>query len=343
MLILKLNLPEAKVNYNYLGACTSALVPYTPDKIKGIQMDVEITGYLADDSFFAFRLTSPDRALSMSEQFTLLSKMGFKTIPVERYPTVDGAVNNLIHAKARFAKYGAYWWDQDSNSEYRVPELVTINDVYFTLDAHRRLVRILKTDMGEFTVIDHRIPEYYQVGSTIKVMDGVVTPFQSSQITTDIPYECPICNNPLKKYQVANDLPLIYKCVSPFCYRLGVTSDPIPEPVVEDTEDTSFRQQTTDVSSELSSDEDNVEKLDDVVTAEVSDEPEVENKVLRVINLEVDVDSEEFKTKVLFLADGPADYVLKNSPRSATRASRKIAQQYSIPLITLEELRKIID
>lgn len=342
MLILKLNLPEATVSYNYLGACTSDLVPFTPDKIKGIQMNIEVTGYLADDAFFAYKLTSSDRALSMSEQFTLLSKIGFKTIPVERYPAVEGVVNNLIHTKARFAKYGAYWWDQDAKEEYRVPELATIQDVSFTLDSHRRLIRVIKTDMGQFNVIDHRIPEYYQVGSTVKVMDGVVTPFQSSQITTDIPYECPICNNPLKKYQVANDLPLVYKCTSPFCLKLDVTTDPIPDPVVEDTEDASFRQQTSELSSELSVDENNVEELDDVVTDETPVEAPSEDGLIRVINLEVNLDPEEFKSRVLFLADGPADYVLKNSPRSATKVSRKIAQKYNIPLITLDELRGML-
>lgn len=350
MLILKLGLPEAKVNYNYLGACTSKLVPYTPDKIKGIQMNIEVTGYLADDAFFAYSLTTPDRKLSLHDQMALLGKIGFKIVPVEHYPTLDGAVNGLIQTKAKFAKYNAIWWDLDADAEYKVPDLATIQDVSFTLDANRRLARVLDTDRGKFTVIDHRIPEYYQPGCRVKVWNGAVEPYQSASISVDTPYECPLCHNPLKKYQVAADLPVIYKCTSSFCPILQVSDKPIPAPEIreEEIEDTSFPGQDVAEAASVEVLEESVHAvLDETTEPETTENPAEADALikdlLKVVNLEVEVDSEEFKDTVQFVTEAPADYVLVNSARSVTRSSRKISKANNIPTITLDDLRRKVN
>lgn len=328
MLILKMNLPEAKVSYNYLGACTSELVPYTPDKIKGIQLNLEVTGYQADDNFFAFKLQSPDKALTTGEQFSLLSRLGFKTVPVEQNSTIPGAVNSLIHTKSRFAKYGAYWEDMVTGEVFDVPEIAVVKDVFFKLDENRRLARVLKTDLGEFNVVDHRIPEFYQPGSTIKVNNGVVEPYLSAPITVDTPINCPVCNNPMKRLQVAQDTPVIYKCKAPFCLKLKVSYE---EPVVE--------QEVEPDDSFLG--EDIVEDTELVVPEESVPEP-VDSRI-KVMNLEVDVDSEKYKEKVIFVSTEPADYILVRSKHSVTRMSREKSKTLGIPLLPLADLEAMLD
>lgn len=331
MLILKMNLPEVKVNYNHLGACTSELVPYTPDKIKGIQLNLEVTGYQAEDNFFAFKLQSPDKVLTTGEQFSLLSRLGFKTVPVERNPTVPGAVNSLIHTKSRFAKYGAHWEDIITGEVFDVPEVAVINDVFFKLDEHRRLARVLKTDLGEFNVVDHRIPEFYQPGSTIKIDKGVVEPYLSVSITVDTPINCPVCNNPLKKFQVAPDTPIIYKCKAPFCLRLGVSEETTGEIEEEQEEelDNSFRNEVTTENPEFSVSEEPI--------------PESVDSRIRIINFEVSIDSEKYQQKVNFVSTEPADYILVNTKRSVTKASREKSKETGIPLLPLVELEAMLD
>lgn len=335
MLILKMNLPEVKVNYNYLGACTSELVPYTPDKVKGIQMNLEVTGYQSEDNFFAFKLQSPDKALTISEQFSLLARLGFKTVPIEQNPSVPGAINSLIHTKSRYSKYDAHWVDIITGEEFEVPEITTVNDVFFRLDSHRRLARVLVTDLGEFDVIDHRIPEFYQPGSTIKINKGKVEPYLSSTITVDTPVHCPVCNNVLKKLQVASDTPVIYKCKAPFCMKLASGDEKEePVPIEEQVLDDSFRNEDTLENSELKIPEGSV--LEPVIPSETK------NNRLKIINLEVEVDS-RYEEKVDFVTDGPADYVLVHSKRSITKISREKAKAWNIPFLPVADLEAMIN
>lgn len=336
MLFLKLNLPEEVVSYNSLGVMTSTPVAHTPDKVKGIQANFSVHGYVADDAFYAFKMTSPDLPLTTQDQFRLMAQLGFKTIPVEYYPSATGAINALIKTKLRYEKYGATWWDMNRNQEYTVPYLAKINDISWTIDGTRRLARVLHTDKGDFDVIDHRAPEYYQVGLQVKINNGTVEPYQSCAITEDTPIYCPKCNNPLKKFQLSSDLPLIYKCKAPLCVKLAVTNPEEKQPEVnpEILEDDSFRN----------------EAVDEVTAVEVPQEPvpelvTEESKKFRIVNLECE--EAEWFSKVDVVTEEQAmnegaDYILTKSNRSVTKQSRDMANDTGIPLISMNRLEAML-
>lgn len=326
MLILKLELPEETVHYNKLGKMTSAPAPFTPESVKGLQMELSITGYVSDSDFFAFKLNSPDRPLTTKEQFSLLSRLGFKTIPVHHYPQSPGSVDVLIRQKSRYEEYNPIWWDTDSGVEYEVPELTLIKDFDWTLDSANRLVRRLTTNLGQFDVIDHRCPEYYQTGLQIKVFKGNVYPYMTGPIMDPIPTHCPKCNNPLKKLQVASDLPLIFKCTAPICKKLDWTHSetelPIEEEVPADPD--SFR--------------------DEVCTQDISN-VSVTPK-LKIINLECELSDDCLSKIELVDADSEfasADYIVTRTARSVTKRSRTISKERGIPLLPLTDLEAILN
>lgn len=328
MLILKLKLPEETVYYNKLGSMTSAPVPFTPESVKGIQLDLAVTGYVANDAFFAFKLNSPDRSLTTQEQFNLLGKLGFKTVPIQFYPQVAGTVDVLIRQKARYAQYDPVWWDLTTNTEYQVPELATIKDVDWTIDSTGRLIRRLTTDLGLFDVVDHRAPEYYQVGLQIKVDNGIVHPYMTGPIVDPIPTRCPKCNNPLKRFQVASDLPLILKCVAPICKQLAWNEPPIVANKESNNSD-SFR-------------DENPEEIVSPVTADNTDpvSDTLENK-LKVINMECEL-SDELLSKIDIVSDTDtsvkADFIVTKTKQSVTKRSRLYSRESGIPLIPVAEL-----
>lgn len=347
MLFLKLNLPEEVVSYNNLGVMTSKPVAHTPEKVKGIQANFTVYGYSADDAFYAFKMTSPDLPLTVQDQFRLMAQLGFKTIPVEYYPSVTGAINALIKTKIRYEKYDAKWWDMDTNQEYIVPFLAQVESISWSLDDKRRLVRVLHTDKGDFDVIDHRAPEYYQVGLKVKINNGKVEPFMSCAITEGTPIYCPKCNNPLHKFQLASDLPLIYNCKSPICTKIAFTEPDDKKAVVNEelTKDNSFRDEDIDKDTEIEVFEKSVQEP---VLEETVEKPKVGEPTgrLRVVNLECE--EEEWFSKVDIIdADTAkqtgANYILTKTDRSVRRVSRDLSSELNIPLIPLTKLEEIVN
>lgn len=338
MLILKLNLPEEKIYYSKLGTRVSTPVPHTPERIKGTQLELEVSGYVAEDDFFAFGLYSPDRVFTTKEQFTLLTNLGFKLVPIEYYPQVEGTVDVLIRKKNRYAQYGAYWLDMTTGEEYKLPELATIESSIWTLDAKYRLVRQLTTDKGVYDVIDHRTPEYYQVGLQVKISNGEVYPYMTGRIIDPVPDRCPKCNNPLKKFQLASDLPLILKCTAPLCRLLEWVPDGETLPPEEPVEDSSFRNEdnTEIISDEL------IESSEVAESGDSADSP----KRFKVVNLECDIpENLEQVLDVVTTTDDltDVDYIVTKSRHSVTKRSRSLAKETEIPLITLSELEERIN
>lgn len=356
MLILKLDLPEAQVNYNSVGVLTSNPVPYTPDKVKATRMDLEITGYQAPDAFFAFRLVAKNHPLTLSEQYTMLKQLGFKTVPV--YISTPGAINNneLIRIKERYAEYKPVWWNPTQSAEYKLPEVTTITDVAWGVDPNGRITQYLETNLGVFDVIDHRYIEYFQKGLRIKVQNGQVMPYESGPILEMLPTHCPKCNNPVKSFQVSGDLPLILKCVNPVCKLLRTTPDKLPpeveEPVEELVEQTA---EVTEPEPEVSE-----TQVEDSVVETTTQEAEPESvesdsevgeptKCVAVVNLEAEV-PESLKPYVLEIGaddvvpDGMAFLgILTKSKRSVTRASRGLHNERGYKLVTVEDIEQFLN
>ena len=278
MIRLKLNLPEATVSYDEHGALVGFPADHAPNQIKAFGMPFEIVGYISKTDFLAYSLSSTARKLAVSEQLSLLSALGFKTVPY--FEVEDGRGNELITIKNQYSMYGAIWISLPSGSEFKVPELATVNAVKWVMRPDRALAMEVTTDKGVFDIVDMRMIAYYQPGCVAKVWKGELQPMNTAPITVPMPQYCPKCNNPLKKYQVYSDLPMFYKCTSPMCPML-VLDEPAPE--VEDViieEDTFLDSNTeqqissdTVSGSELTDDEEIAETSDDV--DEESEESEV--------------------------------------------------------------------
>lgn len=344
MLVLKLNLPTATINYNKVGSMTSAAVPFVPERVKATQLDLEITGYQAPTTFFAFKLTSPDRALSLEEQFALLHTLGFKTVPT--YPNDAHIIDTLIRVKARYGEYGAIWWDTARDGEYKLPYLTTITAAEYKVDPAGRVFRQLTTHDGVYDVLDQRTPEYYQVGLQVKVWNGEVQPYVSGPIIDPVPTKCPKCNNPLKVLQLANDLPRVLKCVNPVCKLMRTTDESLEaEGPVVDTEEPDAPVAVEPV--ETANDTPTIE--DTTPTADNAQE-ETKSDKLVVLNLEVKLPKrvrdkiiEITSTDAIETASKKPSVVVTKTTRSVTRVSRNASSKYNIPLCPVNELEKLVD
>ena len=297
MIRLKLNLEEGTVNYNEQGQLTSTPLPNVPNQIKSFGIPVEIKGYIGNKSFFVYSLTSPARGFTINEQLTLLRSVGFLTIPYVMNETTAG--DSLITTKNQFAQYDAVWINTTTGDEFKIPELIQIKKTSWDLLERTLVLRMECSDGKTYTRADLRDMAYYQPGNMVKLMNNQLLPYQTSQMLNPIPCTCPNCNNPLKKVQIYSDLPLFYKCTSPFCEK--VVSDPAPavtetgavefekestEPVVPETEvDEVSPKVDNDATSELEtpaeavSGENITEAYQPEVTVETVDADTVENSV----------------------------------------------------------------
>lgn len=239
MIRLKLNLPEATVSYNETGALVGFPAEHTPNQIKNYGMPFEIVGYVSKTDFLAYSLYSSARKFTVAEQISLLTSLGFKTVPY--FENEDGQGNQLITLKNQYSMYGAIWISLPSGKEYKVPELAHVNAVKWVIGPDRALTMEVTTDKGVFSVVDMKLVAYYQPGCTAKVWNGELQPMNTAPIVSPAPTYCPKCNNPLKRVQIYPDLPLFYKCTSPICDKLVLdeepaeTAEPVEEIVEEDT------------------------------------------------------------------------------------------------------------
>ena len=240
MIRLKLNLEEGTVNYNEQGVLTSTPLPNVPNQIKSFGIPVEIKGYIGSKSFFVYSLTSPVRGFTINEQLTLLRSVGFLTIPYVMNETTAG--DSLISTKNQFAQYDAVWINTTTGVEFKVPELIQIKKTAWDLLERTLVLRMECSDGKTYTRADLRDMAYYQPGNMVKVFNDQLLPYQTSQMINPIPCTCPNCNNPLKKVQIYSDLPLFYKCTSPFCEK--IVSDPAP--AVTETGAVEFEKESTE-------------------------------------------------------------------------------------------------
>lgn len=344
MLLLKLNLPSVDVRYGKTGNLETAQVPFVPEKIKNTGMSFDITGYSCEDGFFAYKLQSPDRAFTLAEQFTMLTKLGFHVIPTCAYPNVEGTVDYLIKTAGRYEKYKPIWWDNAKDEEYKIPHLTTIRDIVWGVDPKGRVYERLITDDGEYDVLDLRTPEYYQIGLQVKIWNGEARPYMVGPIIETVPTRCPKCNNPLKKLQISNDLPLILKCVNPVCKLIKTTEDSVPADTT-DTADTAEAESSAEQASDIPADVPYMVGVD-LAEEECSDEPIADDVYTppapkpTVLNVEADL-PDDLKDKVIEvkeLGDAPILCVVTRSKRAVTRLSRTLAKQANIPLIPVDEL-----
>lgn len=268
MIRIKLDLPEATIDYNSHGILTSVPVPYAPDTIKHLGMRLKITGYVDDMTFFAFKMESPDKQLSTGEQLTLIRALGFKTVPFIMDERTAG--DTLISTKEKFKKYNPEWIYAKTGKVLSTPEIVNIISCKWDL-VNKGLTLQVTTDKGVFPIVDMRYIEFFQPRGKAKLSDDKLLPYMTTPVTVPIPDKCPKCNNPLKRIQPYPDLPLFFRCTSKFCTQL-VMDEPNtkvePEQEVTVDED-SFRTQTEPEVLEQSAAEESV--LSEVLTSETPD------------------------------------------------------------------------
>lgn len=268
MIRIKLDLPEATIDYNSHGILTSVPVPYAPDTIKHLGMRLKITGYVDDMTFFAFKMESPDKQLSTGEQLTLIRALGFKTVPFIMDERTAG--DTLISTKEKFKKYNPEWIYAKTGKVLSTPEIVNIISCKWDL-VNKGLTLQITTDKGVFPIVDMRYIEFFQPRGKAKLSDDKLLPYMTTPVTVPIPDKCPKCNNPLKRIQPYPDLPLFFRCTSKFCTQL-VMDEPNTkvEPEQEVTvDDNSFRTQTEPEILEQSAAEESV--FSEVLTSETPD------------------------------------------------------------------------
>lgn len=263
MIRIKLDLPEATIDYNSHGILTSVPVPYAPDTIKHLGMRLKITGYVDDMTFFAFKMESPDKQLNTGEQLTLIRALGFKTVPFIMDERTAG--DTLISTKEKFKKYNPEWIYAKTGKVLSTPEIVNIINCKWDL-VNKGLTLQVTTDKGVFPIVDMRYIEFFQPHGKAKLSDDKLLPYMTTLVTVPIPDKCPKCNNPLKRIQPYPDLPLFFRCTSKFCTQL-VMDEPNtkvePEQEVE-VDESSFRSQNESEVSEQPTIEESV--LSEVLT-----------------------------------------------------------------------------
>lgn len=275
MIRIKLDLPEATVDYNSQGMLTSVPVPYAPNTIKHLGMRLKITGYVDDMTFYTFKMESPDKQLSPGEQLTLLRALGFKTVPFIVDERTAG--DTLISTKEKFKQYNPEWIYANTGKMLTTPEIVNITKCEWDM-VNKGLTLNVTTDKGVFPIVDMRYIEFFQPKGKAKLSDGTLLPYMTTPVTVPIPEKCPKCNNPLKRIQPYPDLPLFFRCTSKFCTQL-VMDEPDtkvePEPEVE-VDENSFRPQAEPEVSEQQAAEEPVlsEVIDTETPVEFTEEVE---------------------------------------------------------------------
>ena len=122
MIRLQLNLPEGTVSYNETGAMLGVPVEHTPIQIKNFGMPFEITGYVTKNDFLAYSLYSSARKFTVAEQISMLTVLGFKTVPY--FENENGQGNQLITLKNQYSMYDAKWISLPSGKEFSLSSLL---------------------------------------------------------------------------------------------------------------------------------------------------------------------------------------------------------------------------
>jgi hypothetical protein len=279
MIRLKLNLPEATVNYDEHGALVGFPADHAPSQIKAFGMPFEIVGYTSKTDFLAYSLSSTARKLSVSEQLSLLHNLGFKTVPY--FEIEDGRGNELIAIKNQYSMYGAVWISLPSGTEFKVPELAHVNSVKWIMRPDQALAMEVTTDKGVFEIVDMRMVAYYQPGCTAKVWKDELQPMNTAPIVSPAPAFCPKCNNPLKRVQIYKDLPMFYKCTNSMCTMLVLDEEPIEEEPEVITEEDTFL--GTDTEQPVAEDTVPDSELTDAEAVPEDEEPEAEEPAAPVV------------------------------------------------------------
>lgn len=261
MIRLQLNLPEGTVNYNETGAMLGVPVEHTPIQIKNFGVPLEITGYVTKNDFLAYSLYSSARKFTVAEQISMLTALGFKTVPY--FENENGQGNQLITLKNQYSVYGAKWISLPSGKEFKIPELAYINSVEYVMGSGRALTLRATTDKGVFGVIDMKLVAYFQPGCVAKVWNEDLQPMNTAPVTCPPPTFCPKCNNPLKRVQIYPDLPMFYKCTSSICDMLVLD---------EPAEGTQYATEATPVSIQKTNETEIEPNSEDTVPCDVVDE-----------------------------------------------------------------------
>lgn len=340
MIRLKLNLPEATVNYNETGALVGCPVEHTPNQIKNFSLPFEITGYVSKTDFLAYSLYSSARKFTVSEQLSLLTALGFKTVPY--FENESGQGNQLITLKNQYSMYDAIWISLPSGKEFKIPELAHINSVKWKIGPDKALTLECTTDKGIFDVIDMKLIAYYQPGCTAKVWNGELQPMNTAPITEPIPPICPKCNNPLKRIQIYPDLPLFYKCTNSICDQLVLDEDQDTaiEPEVDThAEEEAQTSEVVEVSEELTS---STEVADEVVANDTEEDAAVKHPLKCYVDTaKVDADDEDslVQSGQIVVVDDidEADCILVKTKLSVSKNARNLSKQFN------KELKPISD
>lgn len=355
MIRLKLNLPEGTVSYNETGAMLGVPVEHTPIQIKNFGMPFEIAGYITKNDFLAYSLYSSARKFTVAEQISMLTVLGFKTVPY--FENENGQGNQLITLKNQYSMYDAKWISLPSGKEFKIPELAHINSIEYVIGADRALTLRATTDKGVFDVIDMKLVAYFQPGCTAKVWNGELQPMNTAPVTCPPPTFCPKCNNPLKKVQIYPDLPMFYKCTSSICDILvldepaegtcgSVEEEVSPATVQEDVPE----QGSGEVTSEPISEDtvsgsvitEDAETADDEANTDTANEAAVEQPVkcyadAAKVDTEV-VDKLVAAGKIIVVDDiETADCILVKTKLAVSKNARNLSKEFDKELVPVTE------
>jgi len=355
MIRLQLNLPEGTVSYNETGAMLGVPVEHTPIQIKNFGMPFEITGYITKNDFLAYSLYSSARKFTVAEQISMLTVLGFKTVPY--FENENGQGNQLITLKNQYSMYDAKWISLPSGKEFKIPELAHINSVEYVMGSDRALTLRATTDKGVFDIIDMKLVAYFQPGCIAKVWNGELQPMNTAPVTCPPPTFCPKCNNPLKRVQIYPDLPMFYKCTSSICDMLvldepaegtqGAAEEEVtPATVQEDFPEPKSDEAPSEPISEVAvSDEvvtEDAETADDEATTDTADEAAVAQPVkCYVDSTKVDAEVEDklvAEGKIVVVDDiEEADCILVKTKLAVSKNARNLSKEFGKELVPVTD------
>lgn len=350
MIRLQLNLPEGTVSYNETGAMLGVPVEHTPIQIKNFGMPFEITGYVTKNDFLAYSLYSSARKFTVAEQISMLTVLGFKTVPY--FENENGQGNQLITLKNQYSMYDAKWISLPSGKEFKIPELANVNSIEYVMGSDRALTLRATTDKGVFDVIDMKLVAYFQPGCTAKVWNGELQPMNTAPVTCPPPTCCPKCNNPLKRVQIYPDLPLFYKCTSSICDMLVLdepaegTQGAVGEEVKPAEVQEDFPGQESDEAKGESVSEDTVSietvtEEADVTNVDTTDAAEVVVKKCFVDSAKVDEDAVDDlikagKIEVVEQIED-ADCILVKTKLAVSKNARNLSKEFEKELVPITD------
>lgn len=355
MIRLQLNLPEGTVSYNENGAMLGVPVEHTPIQIKNFGMPFEITGYVTKNDFLAYSLYSSARKFTVAEQISMLTALGFKTVPY--FENENGQGNQLITLKNQYSMYDAKWISLPSGKEFKIPELAHINSIDYVMGADRALTLRATTDKGVFDIIDMKLVAYFQPGCTAKVWNGELQPMNTAAVTCPPPTFCPKCSNPLKRVQIYPDLPMFYKCTSSICDMLVLdepaegTHGAVEEEVTPATVQEDFPEQKAGEATREPIPEDSVsgeavtdvaETADAEATTDTADEADVAQPVKCYVDTaKVDAEVEDKLVaagKIIVVDDiDDADCILVKTKLAVSKNARNLSKEFKKELIPVTD------